>query len=196
MLRRLLLPIGLAVLVAGCSREPAQQKEDLPVTQASFEFGQKEDGGIKQTETIDVSPLGDGNIRYTLTLVTVATRMPSNRDERVMTDYVADEAGYVVRFFDKDKKFNSLGEAQEKGRLVHIWMPTASRKDGGELKLEGFPEALKVSGPVDWKQWKVWKAQLRGQQYLYDVNTGFLVGNIAGSDTWVLEQSTVPGLVP
>ena len=196
MLRReLLLPVCLAVLVAACSREQ-QQKEDLPVTQASFEFAQNDDGGVEQTETIAVSPLSDGTIHYRLTLVTVDVSRPSNRNEMVMTDYVADKAGYVIRFFDKDKKFNALGESQDKGRLIHIWMPTASRKEGGELRLEGFPDPLKVSGPVAWKQWSVWKAQFRDQQYLYDVKTGFLVGNIAGSDTWTLDQSTVPGLVP
>lgn len=196
MLRReLLLPICLAVLVAGCSHEQQQQqKEDLPLTQGSFDFAQNDDGRIRQTETIDVSPLPDGTIHYSLTLVTFDTSRPSSRDERVMTDYVADKAGYVIRFFDKDKKFNALGESQDKDRLVHIWMPTASRKEGGELKLEGFPDPLKVSGPVNWNQWSVWKAQFGNQQYLYDVKTGFLVGNISGSDTWTLKQSTVPGL--
>ena len=79
--------------------------------------------------------------------------------------------------------------------LTLVWMPTASRKEGGELRLEGFPDPLTVSGPVDWKRWSVWKAQFRNWQYLYDVKTGFLVGNISSSATWVLEQSTVPGLV-
>lgn len=194
--RELLLPICLAVLVAGCSGEQEQQKEALPVTQGSFEFAQNDDGRIRQTETVDVSPLSDGTIHYKLTLVTVDLKRPSSRDERIMTDYVADKAGYVLRFFDKDKKFNALGESQVEGRLIHLWMPTTSRNEGGELRLEGFPDPLKVSGPVDWKQWSVWKAQFRNLQYFYDVKTGFLVGNISGSDTWVLKQSTVPGLAP
>jgi hypothetical protein len=194
--QRSLLTICVAVLLADCSPRHQEHEESLPLTQASFEFAQGDDGRVKQTETMEISPLSDGTVHYKLTLVTVDMSMPSNRDERVMTDYVADKAGYVIRFFDKDKKFNSLGESQVKDRLIHLWMPTAVRKDGGEIKLEGFPDPLKVSGPVNWKKWSVWKAQFRDQQYLYDVKTGFLVGNIAGSDSWVLEQSTVPGLVP
>jgi hypothetical protein len=191
--REPLFTICLAVLFAGCSHEHVE-REPLPLTQASFQFAQDDDGRVKQTETVDVSPLSDGTIHYELTLVTVDTDRPSNRDERIMTNYVADKAGYVVGFFEKDKKFNSIGESQVKDRLIHIWMPTASRKNGGEIELEGFPDPLKVSGPVDWKRWKVWKAQFRDQQYLYDVKTGLLVGNIAGSETWTLEHSTVPGL--
>lgn len=191
--RKLLFTVGLAVLLADCSHEQVE-REHLPLTQASFQFAQDDDGRVKQTETVEVSPLSDGTIHYRLTLITVDTDRPSNRDERTMKDYVADEAGYVVRFFEKDKKFNSLGESQVKDRLIHVWMPTAERKNGGEIELEGFPDPLKVSGPVDWKKWKVWKAQFRSLQYLYDVKTGFLVGNIAGSTTWTLEHSTVPGL--
>ncbi len=199
MLRReLFVTVCLAALLADCSHESHEHKdrESLPLTQASFEFAQDDDGRVKQTETIEVSPLSDGTIHYRLTLVTVDTRMPSSRDERIMTDYVADKAGYVIRFFEKDKKFNALGESQDKDRLIHIWMPQAARKNGGEIELEGFPDPLKVSGPVKWRKWSVWKAQFRDQQYLYDVQTGFLVGNIAGSETWALDQSTVPGLVP
>ena len=192
--RKLLLPICLAVLVAGCSGEQQQQKEDLPMTQGSFVYAKNDKDRVRQTQTIDVSPLSDGTLHYRLTLLTFDTQRPSNRDETVTTDYVTDRAGYVTGFFDKDKKFNSLGEEQVEGRLVHIWMPTASRKEGGELRLEGFPDPLTVSGPVDWKQWSVWKAQFRNWQYLYDVKTGFMVGNISSSATWVLEQSTVPGL--
>jgi hypothetical protein len=196
MLRReLVLTICSAALLAGCSHEQTN-RESLPLTQASFEFGQDDAGRIQQSEAVEVSPLPDGTLHYRLTLVTVDTKMPSSRNEMILTDYVADAAGYVIRFFDKDKKFNALGESQDKGRLIHIWMPTAARKNGGEIELEGFPDPLKVSGPVEWRKWNVWKAQFRNQQYLYDVKTGFLVGNIAGSDTWVLEQSTVPGLVP
>jgi len=191
--RDVLFAIGVTVLLAACSRK---HEEALPLTQASSTFGEADVGTVKQTETMAMSPLSDGTIHYTLTLVTFDTRMPSNRDERVMTNYVTDKAGYVIGFYEEGKKFSSLGESQVKGRLVHMWMPTAARKDGGEIKLEGFPEPLKVSGPVDWKKWSVWKAQYRDQQYLYDVQTGFLVGNVAGSDTWVLQQSTVPGLVP
>lgn len=197
MLRRgSLLTMCLAVLLADCSPAHRGPEEELPSTQASFEFAQDDVGRVKQTETVEISPLSDGTIHYRLTLLTIDTSMPSNRDETVMTDYVVDKAGHVVRFFDKDKKFNSLGEEQVKGRLIHIWMPTAARKSGGEVKLEGFPDPLKVSGPMNWRSWRVWKAQFRDQQYLYDVKTGFLVGNIAGSDTWVLRRSTVPGLAP
>jgi len=196
MLRReLLLTICLAALLAGCSHE-REARESLPLNRASFEFAQDDDGRIKQTENVEVSPLSDGTVHYELTLVTVDTDRPSNRDVRIMKDYVADQAGYVIRFFDENKKFNALGESQEKGRLIHLWMPTAARKNGGEIKLEGFPGPLEVSGPVDWRRWSVWKAQFKRLQYLYDVKTGYLVGNIAGSDTWVLAKSTVPGLAP
>jgi hypothetical protein len=192
---RTLLTICLAALLADCSHGPERAaEEDLPVTQASSVFGQDDDGPVRQTETLALAPLPDGTLHYTLTLVTVATSRPSSRDERVMTDYVTDMAGHVMRFFDKDKKFNSIGESQVEDRLIHLWMPQSARKDGGEIALEGFPDPLQVSGPVTWKKWSVWKAQFRDQQYLYDAKTGFLVGNVAGSDTWVLEQSTVPGL--
>jgi hypothetical protein len=192
--RKPLLTICLVILLADCSHGPAprEHKEDLPLTQVSSEFAEAGGGRIRQTETMEISPLPDGTIHYKMTLLTVDLNRPSNRDERVMTDYVADKAGYVIRFFDKDKKFNALGESQNKGRLIHMWMPTAARKDGGEISLEGFPDPLRVSGPVNWNKWSVWKAQFRNQQYLYDVRTGFLVG----SDTWVLDQSTVPGLAP
>lgn len=198
--RKPLLAICLVILLADCSHGPGprehKEMEALPLTQVSSEFAEAGGGRIRQTETMEISPLPDGTIHYKMTLLTVDLNRPSNRDERVMTDYVADKAGYVIRFFDKNKKFNALGESQDKGRLIHMWMPTAARKDGGEISLEGFPDPLKVSGPVNWNKWSVWKAQFRNQQYLYDVRTGFLVGNISGSDTWVLEQSTVPGLAP
>lgn len=188
--------ICLAASLVACSSAHHERGEALPLNRVSFELAEDGGGQVRQSETIDVSPLSDGDVHYKLTLVTVDRSMPSNRDERVLKNYVADKAGHVVSFFEKGKKFNALGESQEKGRLIHVWMPTAARKDGGEIELEGFPEGLKVSGPVHWRKWSVWKAQYRDQQYLYDVNTGFLVGNIAGSETWMLDQSTVPGLVP
>ncbi len=192
---RMRLTICSAVFLAACSPEPkGAPEEDLPVTQASSEFAQDDDGRIRQTETMEVSPLSDGTVHYTLTLVTEDTRRPTSRDERVMTDYITDQGGHVIRFFQADKEFNSIGESQVKDRLIHMWMPQSAREDGGEIELEGFPDPLTVSGPVSWRKWSVWKAEFRDQQYLYDAETGFLVGNIAGSDTWVLERSTVPGL--
>lgn len=197
MLRRRSLPaLVLAALLAGCSSGRKAAGERLPLTQASFHFAQSDDGDVQQSETAEISPLSDGTLHYELTLLTTSRSNPSVRDERTMTDYVTDPSGQVTGFFQKGKKFNSMGESQVKGRLIHLWMPTASRKDGGEIALEGFPDPLKVSGPTSWKSWSVWKATFRNQQYLFDAKTGFLVGNIAGSDTWVLDQSSVPGLAP
>lgn len=189
----------LTGLLGACSGgEPgAAHREALPVQDgARFVYERVYPGGseVRQRETLRITALDEGRLRFRRRVTTWHVRRPDSRDESVQADYVLDASGFVVRPFDPSEAFGGLGESQVQGRLVQLWLPTADRSAGASVPLTGFPDDLPVGERTGWRRWTVWPAEYGGHRYYFDVDTGFLVGREWERQTWVLEESSVSGL--
>lgn len=185
-----------AALVAMCSSGPAATTERLPVQNGEFFEYDRIDGGsrVKQKNRIEITLVGDEQLRYSQTLTTWDVRRPTNRDERLQDDYRLTSSGYILGFFDEHRTFGEFGRQQTQGHLTHLWLPPAHRTAGALVPLKGFPAAVPIGAQTHWGRWTVWPAQYGDHKFYFDARSGFLVGQEWQTQRWILTRSSIAGI--